>query len=612
MKSSARPEPFLKPGSWNISAVILFLLTLLIPVLVLPASLENPFNAPKNILIITGTAILLLIQLFNYLKGNQIPVCPAGISILLLGLLLLNISSFFYTDNYYYTAVAAALQIACLLSFYFVSISLDGRKTFWLLVVAGAAGFLVTLETWLQFYNVYILFPWAHRGMNVVGTIGNSNYLGAYLLFVLFISLGLVFLVRGHYKFLPAALLVFVFAAFVFSRARASWLGFWVALPVFLLLLRRIFNFEVIHYLRSRAKQVVISGLAMIVTLGILWSVAPQRLHEMMKWEQVGQSLTFKLRTEKYSHASLWLFKQNPLFGTGLGSYRNLVYHAQAGINKSDTEFFKNYPEPKPRRVHNEYLETLNDGGLLSAAALALFLAAIMIHGWKVIHDDGVERRQRIISATAFSSIVGILVAALFFFPFRVNTTLFMTVLMLGIMEALYLRNYGLLSTSRIALSSGSGNFFTPVLILLLSGFVWYTGIKPFMGEVEHFRYKKALSAGKLTEAEAHLLKALDYDPRNTSYCMYAAQLYMGPLQNFGRARDFIERAIVDFNGDITLYSLCHLKGLLKFQMGSLFEARDAFEKALFYYPEFAEARQKLEEVKKVIKDHDQVLIKFR
>lgn len=331
-----------------------------------------------------------------------------------------------------------------------------------------------------------------------------------------------------------------------------------------------------------------------------------------MKWKQVGQSLTLKLRVEKYSRASFRLFQENPLFGSGLWSFRNMVYKAQAEINRSDPEFFKNYPEPKPRRVHNEFLEILNDGGLVAAAVLALFVSTVMVHGWRVIQNDDVGTRERIIAAAAFSSIAAILLAALFFFPFRVNTTLFMTALMLGVMESMYLRNFDLLSETCFSAGSGFRLVLAPAALLVLAGFLWHTGAKPLIGELHHFQYTTALTQRNPKKAEEHILKAIEWDRRNTAYCLSAAQLYMGPFKEPGKARDFIERAIVDFNGDVTLYSLYLIKGILKFRMGSVYEARDAFEKALYYYPEFPEAIQKLEEVRKVIKDHDEVMIKFR
>jgi len=262
--------------------------------------------------------------------------------------------------------------------------------------------------------------------------------------------------------------------------------------------------------------------------------------------------------------------------------------------------------------VHNEFLEILNDGGLIAAAVLALFVSTVLVHGWRVIQNDDVGIRERIIAASAFSSITAILLAAVFFFPFRVNTTLFMTALMLGIMESMYIRNFDLLSETRFPAGSGFRLVLAPTALLVLAGLLWYTGAKPLIGELHHFQYTKALTQRNPKKAEEHILKAIEWDRRNTAYCLSAAQLYMGPFKEPGKARDFIERAIVEFNGDITLYSLYLIKGTLKFRMGSVYEARDAFEKALYYYPEFPEAIRKLEEVRKVIKDHDEIMIKFR
>ncbi|PKN64441.1 MAG: hypothetical protein CVU57_14475 [Deltaproteobacteria bacterium HGW-Deltaproteobacteria-15] len=586
---------------WNASIAILFLLTLTTPVIVLPWSLENAFVAPKSALILAGISILLGIYILKCINGSLVLVPGAGTTPIFLLLIVLNFSSFFYTENYYYTVVAAALNTACLLLFYFVSIYMDGKKALWLFVTAAAAGFLVSLETWLQFLNVFVLFPRAQPGFNVVGTIGNSNYLGAYLLSVLLIVGGLAFIGRGYFRWISIGLFAFVFAAFLFSRARASWLGFGLSFPLFLYLMARI------HGYRLRVKPAVAGALAVLVVGVGVWYFAPEQ-----SWRSWTSTKTLNLRTQKYSASSWWLFKKSPLFGQGLWSYRNLVYSAQAEINKSDPEFFKNYPEPKPRRVHNEFLEILNDGGLLAAVVLALFMAAVMGHGWRVVRNDAIDSGDRIISATAFSSIIAILVTAVFFFPFRVSSTLFMTALMLGIMECMYLRNYGLLSIARFSMMPGLRLVLTPVAVLVLVGFFWYTGIRPLMGELEHFEHRNALAQRNYRKAEEHLLKAIDWDQRNTAYCMAAAQLYMGPFQELGKARDFIERAIVDFNGDITLYSLYLVKGVLQFRMGNLYEARNAFEKALYYYPEFPEARQKLQEVRRVIKDHDQILIKFR
>jgi tetratricopeptide (TPR) repeat protein len=213
--------------------------------------------------------------------------------------------------------------------------------------------------------------------------------------------------------------------------------------------------------------------------------------------------------------------------------------------------------------------------------------------------------------ATAVSAVVAILLAAFFFFPFRINSTVFMTALMMGLVEGIYLRSYGLIGVTRRP-RSGTMVPLIPLLILLLVGVAWYRGVKPFTAEVEHFKYKKALAAGNAKDAEKYILKAIEWDPHNTTYNFYASQVYMNMLGDYRKADDYIEKATLDYNGDIIRWTLYFIKGLLKFQSGSLFEAQAAFEKSLYYNPTFQEARKKLEEVKKVIKEHDRVLIKFR
>ena len=145
------------------------------------------------------------------------------------------------------------------------------------------------------------------------------------------------------------------------------------------------------------------------------------------------------------------------------------------------------------------------------------------------------------------------------------------------------------------------------LLILILSGFLYTQAYRPLMAE-RHFFLSKV--APNQAQAEEHILKALELDPHNTVYLHRAATLAL----HMGRtgARDFIERSIVDHNGDIIRWAQWYLKGEVAMASGSLLEAQAAFEKALWYNSEFGEARKKLEQVKGILKEHDKVLIKIR
>ena len=605
-----KTQPMAEKSSGNPYFILIAFLVFAFPLLVLPRIVDNVFNTPKTLLMQIGVCVLAAMYSFQFMRGKEVPVSRAATPKLMLLVVLLNVFSFFYTRNYYYTVISATLNVTALLFFYFVSLYVGGKKAFRLLAVVAASGALVALESWLEFYDTSLLYPWTKKGSMVVGTIGNSNYVGTYLLFPLVTVTGLVWLVKGKARCALIGLWVFVFAALLFSRARAAWVGVFFALPLLLYVVARIHRFSMSVYLRTKGKQALLCAVAIAVISGLLWGLAPQRFHTMMGLGNVVDPASFKMRTEKYFQVSWWLFKESPLFGTGLWSFRNLVYDAQAEIEKSGGGFFKDYAEPKPRRVHNEYLEVLNDGGLVAALVLAALFWVIMKHGWTVIMKETLPREERIIAGTAFSSLGGVLVAALFFFPFRINSTLFMTALMLGITEGRYLRHSDLIGKS--ALPDSPRSFFIPVIFLLLAGWVYYTGYKPFKAELEHLHYKKALAQKNVKGAESHILKAIGYDPLNSAYCMYAAELYMGPRRDLARAREFLERVIADFNGDLTKWSVFYFKGLLAYQTGGLFEAKAAFEKALYYNPLFVEARQQLEEVNQVLRENDKVLIKLR
>jgi O-antigen ligase len=609
----ATPKPVVpppQPGT-NFYFIIASILTFFVPILVLPYVLDNAFNTPKTILMQLGVCLMAAAYSIQLFRGKEISITRSAVPKLMLLVILLNFFSFFYTKNYYYTNVAVTMHVAALLFMYFVSLHLTGKNAYWLLVLTTLSGVLVSIETWFEFYDTSVLFNWMTPGSMVIGTIGNSNYLGAYLLFPLLALSALIFLLKGKLRWVAGALWIFVFAALLFSRARAAWVGIAVALPGFIYSVMRIHRFSLTAYVRSRSRQAILIGISALVLVGLLWAIAPQRFHMMMGFSNVTNPSSFILRTQKYFQASIQLVKESPLFGTGLWSYRNLVYDAQAELEKASGDFFKGYAEPKPRRVHNDYLETLNDGGLLAALVLLIFFLTVMKHGLAAMRKEDIPLQDRIIAGAAFWSLVGVMVVALFFFPFRLNSTLFMTVLMMGIAEGLYLRHSGLVEKARPAIGAGRYALLSVVLLFLIA-WLYYAGYKPLKGEQEHLGYKKAMATGQFKEAEKSIMKALEYDPDNTLYCLYAAQLYMGPAKDLAKARDLLERAVHLFNGDATKWSLYYLKGQLAFQTGAMMEAKAALEQSLRYNPLYTEAKEKLDEVNKVIKEHDRVMIKFR
>lgn len=379
--------------------LIFCLLAMIVPVAILPHVLDNCFERPKTILIFLGVSAALLVHIA---RGDKQITDLHKMIVPMAGVIALNFLSLLYTQNPYYTKVAVSLNLSCLAAFYLVAAHGDPIR---LLSFIAAGGVLVSIVSGLQVFGIYFPLDYLSPGGMIIGTIGNSNFLGAYLLFPLYAALGLG-LTGRRWSWLAVGIILF---AFIAARARASWLGFGVSLPVFL------------FFAKGRVRW----GIFIIpLILGTFMAAMPSRFSV----SRIMDSESLRFRVTKYSPAAVYLFKESPLLGHGLWSYRNQVYRAQAELGRDDEGYFRDYPNPKPRRVHNDYLEFLVEGGIVYALALAVFLVSAMRAGWKRARNGDQA------ALSAFASIIAILVAAVFFFPFHLGITLFMTCLMLGIL----------------------------------------------------------------------------------------------------------------------------------------------------------------------------------
>jgi O-antigen ligase len=151
----------------------------------------------------------------------------------------------------------------------------------------------------------------------------------------------------------------------------------------------------------------------------------------------------------KYAQASIELLKVNPLFGTGLWSFRSGMYEAQARLYEKDPDYFKGHDNPKPRRVHNDYLEILNDGGVVVWTVILILVVGIIRRGWKIREDP--------LALMILSTLSGSFAAAFFMFPTRLIVPLIMLSIMLGSLERLS-RDSGLGRDYNVARRYGRGH----------------------------------------------------------------------------------------------------------------------------------------------------------
>jgi O-antigen ligase len=282
------------------------------------------------------------------------------------------------------------------------------RGYLWAMVFGGL---IVSTEVYAQrFLGHGLLVPW-NKTFSIVGTIGNPNYVGAYLLFPILAVLAVVLSSSGDS--LPnrvgcgiASLILL--GSFFLSRARASWLGLGIGLALlgWWLIPRKVW------------------------IAGMLWAVLAMQVGLTWypnAWEHWGDTKTLNYRL-RYWWSAVELWKQSPVFGLGTAAYRFKVYDAQAQIGQKHPWFWKGYVEPKPRRPHNDYLEALVDGGLLYAVTFFGLVGYVLVRAVK--RSRASPSMRAMIAGQA-----AVLVSALFFFPFHLTETQALFWLNLGILE---------------------------------------------------------------------------------------------------------------------------------------------------------------------------------
>jgi O-antigen ligase len=270
-------------------------------------------------------------------------------------LTIINLAAMLYSSNPYYAKIAFVFNVVGLLimlSFTQIDLSIDHILKF--TIIIGFVGSLITI----------FLLPQA-------GFLGNTNYTGHWLAIP---TVWCIWFLLNKTLLWAIPLPVILYAQYV-THCRTAWIAVIIS------------TYIIVIYKTKSIKLTIITTLSIAILV-----ITAIHLSPGFTLDTTGFSFRIK-----YWTASLQMIYDNPLFGTGLRSYRNGVYEAQA---KQGVEFFKGYESPKPRHVHNDYLEIINDSGLIGFMLIAYLFIKILHHGWVVKQE-------------AFPLVIGLIVCML-------------------------------------------------------------------------------------------------------------------------------------------------------------------------------------------------------
>jgi O-antigen ligase len=249
---------------------------------------------------------------------------------------------------------------------------------------------LISLYAIYQFlttsdYTWHLLKPEGYRKRGS-GTFINPNHLAGYLEMVL--PLALAFTLTGRFEALMKVFLGYaslaIFAGFCSTVSRGGWLAAVVSLGVFFFWLIR---------QRDYLKRALIVAASLAVVFAVfLWkaNIGPERRERLDVAAQV-EDVRFRLW-----QPALTIWKEHLWFGAGPAHFDyRFRQHRPADPNL----------QLRPDRVHNDYLNTLVDWGLVGAllvlACWAVFYFQVF-NGWKFVQRSQNDLAARRSNKSAF------------------------------------------------------------------------------------------------------------------------------------------------------------------------------------------------------------------
>ena len=324
--------------------IILFVLILLI--VIPPFFSGGRHYLVNNSLLIAAGLILLLLVCKNKL-------CFKKLHYLLLGFLVFSALSLLFSCSSYSSLLFFLQLISGLIIFLVVSFSNFSEKQIrFLMSVILVVAFVLCLVGFFFYLTGHY-----HR---LTSTFYWPNPFAGYLLFIL--PIGLIVFLRTEKKFLIVPALIVFLTAFVLAGSRGAFLSCLILL-----------GFVFWHQRHRLLKNILWLILIVLFTAGFTW------LLFSLKTQIIVDSASFLARETQssvldisskirlsYWQGALKIFKDNPLFGTGLDSFQK-VYPA-----------FQQSPLMAGKYAHNFYLEILAGAGIFAFLFFIAFLGFIL------------------------------------------------------------------------------------------------------------------------------------------------------------------------------------------------------------------------------------------
>lgn len=526
---------------------VLFLVFAL-PLFIWPGISEYGYG--KTIVGLIGVSVLAVLWgLSAWQKGTWSIRLP-WITFPVLGLVAASLLSLLYATNGRVVVQSLVLIVFFLLLMLLIAnAARDQRDVNLLLFALLASGFLVALYGMLQYLGV-MRGPAGTNGLNaVISTMGNRNYLGGFLAYLLFPAVVLVVRPRSRWVKLSSILLIaFCFGMVLIVQQTGTLAALIVAAAAFLLgwLIFR----PIEPTRRNRVWLLILIG-ALVVTFLVEAPSGP--LNSVVGLSRSDSSWIARWWERNSGSVRSWdwwigweMFKDHPMTGVGLGNYKlNFIPYKAEFLATPRGEAYDFYID-RAAQAHNEYVQVLAELGILGVLAAASLLAVLIVSFWKRMRSNDETNRLDLLLFSC--GIVGLLAHGLVSFPAHLPASSLVLVVVGGLAFSRVYGDSGLRSVKLVGWKLKGALAAVSVIGLIVS----VVAVRDISANLLMSKGIEQAQLGNLHGAESLLERSLDLDfaPRQTYYHLAVVQIELGA---YDEARATLERCFTRFV-DETVY----------------------------------------------------------
>jgi len=456
----------------------------------------------------------------------------------------------------------------------------EKRDATLLLSSVVASAFFASVYGLLQYLGAMPGAPDAAGATRIISTMGNKNFLGGFLSYLLLPSF--VLLLRPRSRILRAVALgviAFNFGTLMLVDQLAPMVGLIVAgiaLIVGLILFRPV---EPIR--RNRAWLI---GLLVLLVLTFLIEAPSGPLNSVVGLSQDGSTWVGRLwdrnsgRTRELDYwVGFEMLKGRPITGVGLGNYKLAFLQYKATFLATPRgSAYSDLRVARAAQAHNDFVQVAAELGGLGILAMLGGFTVLALSIWRRIRRNP-DEADRLDLLLFTAGLIVFLVHALVSFPAHLPTSMLMIILLLGLIHA---PAYGdvCVVTARVGKKVAMAIFgLVAAFAVIVSGFA----ISDLSANVLMSKGIEELQVGDSWKAVRILEKSIAYDfaPRQTYYMLATAQVKSGEIQ--GAIENF-EKCFTRFV-DENLYVVY---GELMLSLDRLEEAREAIAFLLSTHPQ--------------------------